>query len=169
LDISLGAYLREQRHIFGICPHCGGLSRLTEVEISYRTKYVQDWLDKIMAKNQWWEERIADFQEKEEEIREEFRQRARTTVLPRKLKKISPLFAKHRLSAADVRVLSHPVDFVGFDGIAVGKLQRILLLDRQSKDKEHVSMQASIKNAVRDERYDFLVLKIDEEFRVTSE
>ncbi len=168
MDISLGAYLREQRHIFGICPCCRNLSRLPEIKISYRTKYIQDWLDKITAETDRWEEKIEEFED-EAEVGETFRERTRQTLLQTKLKKISPVFARNRLSPADVRVVAHPVDFVGFDGIASGELKRILLLDKRTDDSVRTSMQASIRKTVQNQQYDLTVLRIDEQFNVSKD
>ncbi len=168
---TLGAYLREQRHIFGVCPNsdCRHISRLAELQVSYVIRYIPDWLDQIQSRTSNWEEKINDYQERKEEVRKEYRQKAMQTILPRKIRKIFPLFRRQRVDPIDVRVLSHPVDFVAFDGMGAGDLKRIVLLDQKEKTKIRGKLQKKVNSAIDRGDYDLHILRVDAKGTVTTE
>jgi len=167
----LGAYLKEQRHIFGVCPNpeCSRISRLADIEISYKSRYQPDWLDSLETEQLKWERKIEEFLAAQEEIKKQSKAKAEKRVLPQKLKSIAPAFASMNVNPRDVRVLSHPIDFVAFDGLSRDALKRIVLLDAKQNAGSRAAAQASIESAIDRERYDWGILRVDNEGRVRKE
>lgn len=139
-------FLQEQRHIFGTCPHCREVFRLSDARLSYRAKYAPDWLDGLELEEQRLDARIMRFEEREREMRDRAISRARKTVLPGLLSRAVPFFARQGLSPQDAKAVFDPVDFVVFSGLNSGKgLKKVLLLDSKRKRGE---VQDSIETAV---------------------
>ena len=172
MDTSFDAYFREQRHIFGVCPNpdCQSVSRLADIKISYRTKYVKDWLDGVEDKVTSWGEKQSELEEKQKELRQKSIDEARRTILPQKLQSVSSLFQKQKIQPEDIKVVSHPLDFLGFDGLITDKeLRRIVLLDSELNKEFRSQIQESIAKAVSDGKYDWSVLRVDEDGKITQE
>jgi predicted Holliday junction resolvase-like endonuclease len=113
-------------------------------------------MDAIDKDREKWEEKITDYQEKGKEIRRESIGEARRTQLPKRLKTISPLFAQHKIRPDDIKVVSHPVNFVGFDGLITNEdLKRIVLLDSKANGNYRKSVQNDIKKIIERDRYDW--------------
>lgn len=172
METPFDTYFREQRHIFGVCPNpeCRTVSRLADIRVSYRAKYVKDWLDRVDDETASWEEKQSGLEEKQKELKKKYIDKARRTVLPQKLRSISPLFRKERVQPEDIKVVSHPLDFIGFDGLITNEnLRRIVLLDSELNKSFRANIQQSIGKAVDDAKYDWSVLRVDEEGKITQE
>lgn len=172
METPFDTYFREQRHIFGVCPkpECRAVARLADIRVSYRGKYVKDWLDRVDDQTTSWEEKQSGLEEKQKELKQRYIDKARRTVLPQKLRSISPLFRKERVQPEDIKVLSHPLDFIGFDGLITNEnLRRIVLLDSELNKSFRANIQHSIGKAVDDAKYDWSVLRVDEEGKITQE
>lgn len=168
----LAAFLKEQKHIFGLCPNheCpGGISRLPDIEISYRTKYVPDWLDELEEEQQHWDDKQMDLLARQKLLKKTSSSRAEREVLPGKLKGIAPAFSATGIAPRDIRVISNPVDFIGFDGMSMDRMRRIVLLDAKAHAKFRGKTQNRIDSAVRNGKYDWQVLRIGEDGKVKKE
>lgn len=165
-------FFREQRHIFGICPNpdCRHISRLADIRVSYRAKYVKDWLDKVDDTVTSWEGKKEELEAHQKEIRAKSIEKARRIILPQKLKSVSPLFEKPGVQPEDIKVLSHPLDFIAFDGLISNEvLRRIVLLDSRVNQRFRREIQDSIRRVIDYGKYDWGVLRVDEEGTVTQE
>lgn len=172
MDTPFDAYFREQRHVFGVCPNpdCRAVVRLAEIRISYRAKYEKDWLDRVDDQTASWEEKEAELKEKQKELKQKYIGEARRTILPQKLKSASPLYLKQKVQPEDIKVVLHPLDFIGFDGLITNEtLQRIVLLDSVLNKPFRGKIQQSIAKVVDDGRYDWSVLRIDDDGKITQE
>jgi predicted Holliday junction resolvase-like endonuclease len=172
LETPFDIFFKEQRHIFGICPNpeCREVSRLADIRVSFRAKYVKDWLDRVEDQMTTWKEKQAELEEKQKELSAKYIARARKTVLPQKLRTISSLFQKSQIQPEDIKVVSHPLDFIAFDGLITNEdLRRIVLMDGESSKKFRSGLQNSIRTTVENGKYDWHVARVDEEGKVTLE
>lgn len=166
------AFFKEQRHVFGICPNpeCREISRLANIRTSYRAKYVKDWLDGVQDRVASWQEKQEELEERQKELKAKSIETARRTILPKKLRAVSPIFEKPKVKPEDIKLVSHPIDFVAFDGlITQGALRRIVMLESIASWKLRSNVESSIKSAVENERYDWRVLRADEDGKITEE
>ena len=146
---ELLGFLREQRHIFGCCPCCQQIFRLSDSRISYRTTYKPDWMDDLDDKLMKEEEKKAKFEEKRKELRDKAIDEERKKRLPILLNRAVPMFAKRHVNPQDVKTLFDPIDFVVFDGMNMDEtVKRVLLLDELAKTAREKSLQESIKNTI---------------------
>ena len=172
METPFDVFFKEQRHIFGICPNpeCRAVSRFTDIRVSYRAKYAKDWLDRVEDKTATWEEKQAELEVRQKELRAKSIDKARRKVLPKKLQHVSSLFVKSKVQPEDIKVVSHPLDFIAFDGLITNEdLRRIVLLDSESSRSFRRGIQDSIRTTVENGKYDWHVARVDEEGQVTLE
>lgn len=135
------------RRIFGVCPCCNELFRLSDAKVFAKRKPEPDWMDELEAQGEKLdraEEKLAD---KEGELREKAREAGRKQAA-KIVRKIDPIFAPRKLNPDDAKVMFHPVDYVVFDGMKAKALKRIVLLDREAANREQAALQESIARTV---------------------
>ncbi len=138
-------FLRENRHIFSICPECGSINRLSDLQLAKRGRYRIDWMDKLETRLQSWETRESNLEERRHELRQAAKQRAEKRELPRLLRKVAPVFSRWKLDPRDVRAIFNPVEFVVFDGMNSERgVRRVTMLHLGPKS----SLSRSIEGAI---------------------
>ena len=158
------------RQIFGVCPHCGEIFRLSDCKLYQKKKPAVDWKEKIdneILRLDDLEERLEEKIEKAKEAaREVGRQKANRLV-----KKIDPIFRPLKLNPDDAKVIFHPIDFVVFNGMKAGNdsIKNIILLDKHNKTSEDLQIQKSIEKAVDKSNYEWLTLRVDERGQIKEE
>lgn len=162
-------FLREQRHIFGICPHCLALFRLPEVKISYGDEYRPDWYEELEEKGRRIQDRIGDLEDQEHYLRRKAIESARRTQLPRLLKRIAPVFTGGSMSPQDVKTIFHPVDYVAFGGMSAGRVEDIVLLDQRTTDRRQKSIQSEMTRVIRNGSYTWRTIRVQTSGNVTVE
>ena len=158
-----------QRNIFGLCPCCNQLFRLSDCKVYLKTKPQKDWMDVIEAEDSRDNRREERIDEIEETLREKAREVGRRTAR-RMIKKIDPVFAPRRLNADDAKVLFHPVDYVVFRGMKDSDTVReIVFLDRQTISPNRRRLQKSIEKAVECGKYDWLTIRVQNDGAIVEE
>jgi predicted Holliday junction resolvase-like endonuclease len=160
------------RQIFTVCPSCGEIHRLSDCKLYQRLKPAVDWKEKLdnkIARLEIWEEKLI---EKIENAREEARATGRRNA-NKIIKKIDPIFYPLGLDCNDCKVIFHPVDFIVFKGMnnKIGdcSVQEILLLDKDNKSGEYLSVQKSVEKAVQKENYEWLTLRVENDGTMIEE
>jgi predicted Holliday junction resolvase-like endonuclease len=172
METVFDVYFKEQRHIFGVCPNpeCRAVSRLSDIRIAYRGAYLKDWLDSIDDETVSWEEKQMALEEKQKELKQKSIAEARQTILPQRLQSIFSLFRRQRVQPEDIKIVAHPVDFIGFDGLNTSEnLKRVILLDSEHNTAYRKDIQQDISRVVDATKYDWSVLRIDENGEIVKE
>jgi predicted Holliday junction resolvase-like endonuclease len=163
MKAPLVAVLQDFRNILGVCPHCGELFRLTDIQISYHAKPRHTWLDELEAHQERIQRAEERFEEREEAIRESARERGRRQ-LPRLLRKADPVFSGRGYFPQDVKPLFDPIDFVIFDGMnRKGHVKRVVLFDGPPDDRPREKIQRSITRAIRAGNYEWKTVRMDKD------
>lgn len=158
-----------QRQLFGVCPKCNDLFRLSDSKIYLKKKPVSDWMDELDLKGQRLERLSEKLDEKEGELRERAREKGRREA-QRVIRRIDPVFTPRKLDPDDAKVIFHPIDYVVFNGMKKGSSMRnIVLLDRQEKGKAHRSLQRSIERVVERDNYEWQTLRVKEDGKIKIE
>jgi len=76
-------FFEAQRNIFGICPHCRELFRLSDIKISYKAKFGKDWYDKLKEQEEKLQEEQIKIEETLKKIRQRTIERTRKVYLPK--------------------------------------------------------------------------------------
>ena len=158
-----------QRQLFGVCPKCNGLFRLSDCKIYLKRKPVSDWMDDLDLRSQRLERLSEKLDEKEGELRERAREKGRREA-QRVIRRIDPVFTPRKLNADDAKVIFHPIDYVVFNGMKKeNSIRNIVLLDRQEKGKAQRSLQRSIERVVERDNYEWQTLRVKEDGKIKIE
>lgn len=157
--------LRESRHIFSICPECGIVHRLSQLQLSSKGRYKADWLDEMERERNKLDERKERLEERARELRLRAKEQAERRELPRLLRRTAPMFVKHRIDPRDVRTLFDPVEFVIFEGMnSDDGIQGVTFI----KIGGASAIDRSIERAVKGGKYGWNTLKVADDGRVTG-
>ena len=89
------------------------------------------------------------------------------------MKKIDTLLRPLKLNPNDAKVIFHPVDFIGFNGMNNNKnndgIKNLVLLDKEQKTGEQKLLQESIEAAVTKNNYEWLTLRVEENGNILEE
>ena len=159
-----------QRNIFGVCPHCQELFRLSDIKISYRKKFARDWYGNLEKQEEKIDDERMNLEETLAAIREKAQELARQRHLPRMLRQVDPVFTPLGYYPQDVKAVFDPMDFVIFDGMnRAGKVKRIVFMDEYNTDERIRRIQSSIENAISKERYGFQSIRLTKDGRIQSQ
>ncbi len=167
----IAAFFNLQRRIFGVCPECDEVFRLSDCTINTRAKSGKNWLDAIDAE----EARLGRLEEKIEEQRAKLKEAAARKgrlAAQKQIRRIDRVFTPHHLEPDDAKVIFHPIDFVVFNGLTdkdKRPMKNIVLLDRQTTDKGHRALQKSIEQAVEKGRYEWQTLRVEQNGTIVAE
>jgi len=163
---EISTFVREGRHIFSICPECGSIHRLSDLELSRRGKYIPDWMDKIDRRKDALERRRGSLDERAAILQGAAKERAEREVLPRLLKRAAPLFFEMNIDPRDVRTISHPIDFVVFDGMSSpAGVSEVSLLNLGARN----AITSSIEAAIRRRNVGWRTIRVDDDGTVSTE
>ena len=124
-------FFETGRQVFGVCPCCGEIFRLSEANVYLKKKPIPDWMDKYEQSERRVDSREEMLLEQEGEMREVAREKGRKQAM-RAVKKVDKVFAPNSLNADDAKVLFHPIDYMVFNGMKKKpEIKNILLLDRK--------------------------------------
>ena len=155
-------FLSTLRNIFGVCPCCGQLFRLSDCRIFLRQKPRKDWLDKLSKMDGKLDSIEQGIDENEEQMRVAARAKGRRAA-QRTIRKLDRIFAPLRLHADDAKVLCHPVDYVVFKGMNSTPerfVTGIALIDREKSDAKGRQLQRTIEKTIEHEHYEWITLRI---------
>lgn len=159
-----------QRSIFGVCPCCNRFFRLSDCRVYGGRSPGRTWLDRLEALESRLDRREETVEEQVQERRGRARELARRDARKR-VGLIDPVFVPRKLDADDAKAIFHPVDFVVFGGLKSreGQVQRIILLDSESRQKERRSLQKSLEVVVARRRFDWHTVRVNEDGTVKCE
>lgn len=162
-------FLTIQHQIFGVCPKCRDLFRLSDCRIYSTKKPAKSWMDDLGAANDKLARREERLDEREEAIREQARAKGRKAA-SRMARKIDPVFTPRHLNPDDAKVLFHPVDYVVFRGMTSGNtIREVIMLDRETTSKTHRQVQRSIERAIDRGNYEWATLRVQDDGSIKEE
>jgi predicted Holliday junction resolvase-like endonuclease len=162
-------FFAVQRSIFGLCPCCGELFRLSDTRVFLKTRPKKDWMDILRARDA----RLDGVEERIDSAEEALREKAR--IVGRRsarlaVRRIDPVFAPRRLNADDAKVLFHPVDYVVFRGMKEqGTIREIILLDGETRAPDRIRLQKSVEKVIETGNYEWLTVRVQEDGSVVEE
>ena len=166
MNADLIKFFSYQRQIFGVCPCCGELMRLSDCKVYRKDPPVSDWKEKLEKQNI----ALDRFEEKLDMKMGEMRERAREAGrkhADKLIKKVDPVFAPLKLNPDDAKVVFHPVDFVVFNGMKAKDLKSLIILDSKEKPKDLLPVQESVFNAIEKGNYEWLTMNVEIDGKIT--
>lgn len=160
MNADLIKFFSYQRQIFGVCPCCGELFRLSDCKVYRKEAPITDWKEKLEKQNIALDRLEEKLDEKMEALREKARENGRKQA-DKLIKKVDPVFAPLKLNPDDAKVVFHPIDFLVFNGMKAKALKNLVLLDSANKPKQLLSAQESIINQVEKGNYEWLTMNVE--------
>ena len=158
-----------QRQIFGVCPCCNALFRLSDSKVFLRKKPIIDWFEKAGIRADKLSQAEERLDEKEDALRDVAREKGRRLAM-RVVRKVDTVFTPRKLNPDDAKVIFHPVDYIVFNGMKDrATISNIILLDRISNHTTHRQLQKSIERCVEQEAYEWQTLRVKDDGTVTAD
>lgn len=155
-------YYAAQRRIFGICPRCDHIFRLSDVHIQASSRSVgqSDWMHQFGKESERIDGLTMQLNDQEVALREQARAIGRTAAT-KAIQKVDRLFHPRRMTAEEAKVLFHPVDYLVFHGMKCDSgVTKLVFLDRTPTTKEHRGIQKSIRRAIDRRRVRWVTLRV---------
>mgnify|MGYP005811063353 CR=1 FL=1 len=161
------AFYQETKRIYGVCPCCGELFRLSEATLFTKDPPPRTEFDLVDEARRKLERAIEKFDEREQALRDKALAIGQEAARKR-LKKIAKPFVKRKIDPQDVKVLFDPIEFVAFRGMCDGEVKAVSLIDRPAESKDREKLQESVRRTVDKGNYEWKELRIDAEGRVVE-
>ncbi len=163
----VGAF-QEMKRIYGFCPCCGEMFRLSDAELFTKGAPPGTPFDAAEGARARIENRIAVFDAQEAALRQRavaLGQRA----AKRRLKQIAPFFTGRGVDPQDVKVLFEPVEYVVFRGLSGRGVRNIELVDREPDSTRREKIQLSVSKAIARGDVAWRTMRIDMDGQVAWE
>ena len=164
--------------ILCLCPHCSSLLRLSQLHLRSNVPAQKTWLDEYDLKKtklENKEEKISQKEYEQEELikekKEKAKQRGRTKVVSIVLNSLHPTSSKmlKKYNPFDVKPITHPVDFVIFNGdyeakktnYRKKKIQEVVFFSKKLEISDLLNLQKSVDDCVKNKNYDFKIVRIN--------
>ena len=109
-------FLSIQRQIFGVCPCCSEIFRVSDGTVYLKKKPSQDWHDRLKNSERRVEKQEERINDEEASLRKIAREKGRLEA-NRSVKKIDNVFTPNKYNPDDAKVMFHPIDYLIFNGI----------------------------------------------------
>jgi predicted Holliday junction resolvase-like endonuclease len=158
--VNLVAMFQEMKQIYGFCPRCGELFRLSDAALYTVGAPPKTAFDVVDASRQRVEQAIDRFEEVKDALRERA-VRAGQRQARERLRQIAPSFSERGIDPQDVKVLFDPVDYVAFRGLNGRGVRAIELIDRAPDSARREGIQTSIDKAISRGHVEWRTIHID--------
>jgi predicted Holliday junction resolvase-like endonuclease len=148
---------QELRQLFGICPCCGQVFRLSEAQLFVDAPPPKTPWDKVDDALARLEAAEARFEEKEAELREAATEKGRKAAA-RRLRRILPFLAARKAHPQDVKVLFSPVRYVAFPGMHEGEPRAVHFFDVEPTSTAQEALQKSLAHCIKAGNYEWATL-----------
>lgn len=160
MNAELNALFSLQHRIFGLCPCCRQLFRLSDCRIFIRRKPALDWMNRLALEDRRLDMKEQRLDEQEEALREASREKGRKQAREA-VRRVDRIFTPRRLDPDDAKVIFHPIDFVVFNGMRAGDcIRNVLFLDRTAEGAEHRKVQRSIERVIERGAYEWATIRV---------
>lgn len=164
--MKLVAAFQEMKRIYGFCPCCGGVFRLSEAELFTKGAPPRTAFDRVADELEKVARRAENFDEQEAALRSAA-VRAGQRQATRKLKAIAPFFSGRGVDPQDVKVLFDPVEYVVFRGLnADCGVKAIEFVDRAPDSTRREQVQESLRKVIAKGAVEWGTYRIDLDGRI---
>ncbi len=161
-------WFEELKQLYGICPCCGDIFRLSDADIFTKTPPPKTVFDNISEQQQRLGIAKQNFEDKKGEIKVQATERGRAKA-QRKLRKISPFLYDRAVNANDIKVIFDPVEYIVFRGLTDKNCTSLELVDHPPETKEHEIVQRSIQHVIEEGNIEWQTFRINDSGIIVQE
>lgn len=166
--MNIVSVFRDFRKIYGICPCCGELFRLSEADVYAKTPTVPSVIDNLRFKEESIERAESDLEEALAGLRNKARN-AGEREAHRRLRALARPFTRRRIDPNDVKVIFDPVRFVAFSGMTQASVTAIAFMDRPATTSARGKVQSSLERSLRAGNIEWLTVRVNDDGRVSGD
>ena len=168
---------QQIKTVLCLCPNCSSLLRVSQLQHLRSTAPApRTWLDdydeqikKLEIKDASVSRKENNLHSKEKEMRQKSAERGRKMVVSTVLKSMDDYFSKKKYNPYDIKPIIHPVDFVIFNGDNADQVSEVVFLSKKSNNPNLAVLQKSVGECIEKKNYDFKIVRIANEGKVTFE
>jgi len=168
---------QQIKTVLCLCPNCSSLLRVSQLQHLRSTAAApRTWLDdydeqikKLEIKDASVSRKENNLHSKEKEMRQKSAERGRKMVVSTVLKSMDDYFSKKKYNPYDIKPIIHPVDFVIFNGDNADQVSEVVFLSKKSNNPNLAGLQKSVGECIEKKNYDFKIVRIANEGKVTFE
>ena len=168
---------QQIKTVLCLCPNCSSLLRVSQLQHLRSTAAApRTWLDdydeqikKLEIKDASVSRKENNLHSKEKEMRQKSAERGRKMVVSTVLKSMDDYFSKKKYNPYDIKPIIHPVDFVIFNGDNIDQVSEVVFLSKKSNNPNLAVLQKSVGECIEKKNYDFKIVRIANEGKVTFE
>ena len=168
---------QQIKTVLCLCPNCSSLLRVSQLQHLRSTAVApRTWLDdydeqikKLEIKDVSVSRKEDNLHSKEKEMRQKSAERGRKMVVSTVLKSMDDYFSKKKYNPYDIKPIIHPVDFVIFNGDNADQVSEVVFLSKKSNNPNLAVLQKSVGECIEKKNYDFKIVRIANEGKVTFE
>jgi predicted Holliday junction resolvase-like endonuclease len=154
---------QEFRQILCVCPCCGDIVRISDLKLKIKGVQGKTWRDTYDRKLLDLQRQVEKFEEIEEGLREEAKEKGRKAAQEVFNNAISPTLKKLNYDPFDIKPVFFPIDFLVFKGMnRKQSLDNIILLSKNSENNILNSLRESVETAVLEKNYEWQEARINE-------
>ena len=155
------------QRLYGLCPCCGELFRLSEAAIFVSTPPPKTDFDKLREEEDKLEAAMSRFEGIEEGVREGARAKGKAAAKSR-LAAIAPFFTAKKIDPNDVKVLFDPILYLVFQGMTDGACKQLQFVDPPPDTPERVKLHRTLTSALRAGSVEWRTLEVQDDGRIAS-
>jgi predicted Holliday junction resolvase-like endonuclease len=161
-------WFEEVKKLYGFCPCCGELFRLSEADIYSKTPPPRTDFDELEFRRGQLENMIDRFEAKKEAIEAEATKKGQAKAR-RKLRKIAPYLYDRAVVAQDMKVIFDPVEYLVFHGLTEKKCTLLEFVDHPAETKEREKAQRSIQTAISGGNVEWQTFRVQSDGNIVKE
>jgi predicted Holliday junction resolvase-like endonuclease len=166
--MNVVAAFQEMKRIFGVCPCCGEVFRLSDATVFTRDPPPKTEFDRLREARERFERQEEKFHEEIASLREKATRKGWLQARNR-LRRIAPAFVGRGIDPQDVKVIFDPVEYVVFRGLNNKNTEAIKFVDREPNSSRRERVLNSIKRVIRSGNLEWHTYRVNEDGTVTRE
>lgn len=166
--MNLVSVYQDFKQIYGICPCCGDLFRLSDANLFARNSPPRTVFDELRDQSARVEARRERFEGLRDKILDKARIKGQLAA-QRRLKRLSGFFMKRRINLRDVKVMFDPVDYVVFRGLCTRECTEAVFIDREPDSSRREKVQDSLERSIQRGNLEWKTVRIADDGSLTLE
>ncbi|MCK4456294.1 MAG: hypothetical protein KAW39_00985 [Thermoplasmata archaeon] len=158
---AMMAFFETGQEIYGVCPCCSEIFRVSEMQIFYGKEPPVDWLGRLRDREGKLEESKKLFEQDKKRIIEKAIEQSLAIRIGKTLEHIAPIIPQLGHHPSDVRALFNPIDYVAFNGMFEKKdIDNISFIEIKTGKSSLTTIQRRIRDAINDGRVEWKLYNI---------
>ena len=158
----------ELKQLYGFCPCCGELFRLSEVDIFTKTPPPRTVFDALNVRRKRLEAAEKSFEAKKGQIKQRATEIGQAKAR-RQLRKVSPYLYDRAVNANDVKLIFDPVEYLVFRGLTDDRCTRLEFVDHPAETHAREKAQRSIDRAIQAGNVEWQTFRVELSGRIVQE